>query len=124
MSNAKPRNWSRTCEAAKWLRKLYEGKIDPHRDWAHVVQENCPLYLYYTKAIFQQNFKKTVEAFFAITNIGDEALLKWVEDGKLPNSYKTGKFYVASIMCVQIRCKLTFLFKFLIFLQQTTSLYT
>ena len=102
-SNAKPRNWSRTCEAAKWLCKdLYEGKIDPHRDLAHGVQEKCPLYLYYTMAIFQQNFKKTVNAFIAVYNIGDEALLKWVEDGKLPNSYKTGKFYEASILCVQI----------------------
>ena len=61
MTDAKPKNWSRTCEAAKWLRKdLYEGNIDPHRDQAHVIQENCPLYLYYTKEISQQNYKKTI----------------------------------------------------------------
>ena len=77
MTNAKPKNWSRTCEAAIWLRKdIYEVKIDPHRDQAHVVQENSPSYLYYTKAIFQQNYKKTVEAFITVNKIGDEALLQ------------------------------------------------
>ena len=101
MSDAKPKNWSRACEAAKWLRKdLYEGKIDPHTDRAHIVQENRPSYLYYTKAIFQQNFKKTIEAFFAVNDIGDEALLQWVEDGKLPNSYKTGKSYSRLLLYV------------------------
>ena len=91
MTYAKPKNWSRTCEAAKWFCKdLYMGKIVPHRDQAYVVQENCPLYLYYTKVIFQQNFKKTIEAFIAVNEIGDESLLQWVEDGKLLNSYRIG----------------------------------
>ena len=101
MTNAKPKNWSRTCEAAKWLRKdLYEGKINPHRDQAHVFQENCSLYLYYTKVIFQQNYKKTIEAFIVVNKIGDEALLQWVEDGKIANSYKTGKSYVVLLLYV------------------------
>ena len=101
---------SRTCEAAKWLCKdLYDGKIDTHRDRSHVIQENCLLYLYYTEAIFQQNYKKTIEAFIAINKIGDEALLQWVvQDGKLPNSYRTGKAYVVLLLCVPIRCKVTF----------------
>ena len=67
------------------LRKdLYEGC----RDQAHIVQENCPSYLYHMKAIFQQNYKKTVEAFITVNKIGDEVLLQWVKDGKLPISYK------------------------------------
>ena len=116
MTDTKPKTWSRTCEAAKWLSKdLYEGEIDPHRDQTHVVQENCPLYLYNTKTIFQQNFKKTIKAFISVSEISDEALLQWVEDGKPPNSYKTGKSYVILLLYVQIRCKVTFyifIFKF------------
>ena len=45
---------------------LYEGQTDPHRDLAHVVQENYPSFLYYTKAILHQNYKKTIKAFIAI----------------------------------------------------------
>ena len=111
MTNAKPKIWSRTCDAAKWLRKdLYKGKSDLYRDRAHVVQEICLSYFHYTKAIFQQNFKKTIEAFIAVNKIGDEALLQLVEDGKLPNSYKTGKSYVALLLYVQSRCKIFFNF--------------
>ena len=111
MTDPKLKNWSRTCEGAKWLCKdLYKGKINPHRDHTHAVYKKCPLYLYYTKAIFQQNCKKTIEAFIAVNKIGDDTLLQWVEDGKLPNSYKTGKSYVALLLYVQIRCKVTFLF--------------
>ena len=36
-----------------------------------------------------------VEAFIVVNEIGDEALLQCVEDGKLPNSYKIGTSYVA-----------------------------
>ena len=87
------------CEAAKWLCKdLYEGQFYPHRDRAHVVRENCHLYLYYTKAIFQQNLKKTIELFIAINEIGDEMFLQWVEDRKLPISYKIGKSYVTLLL--------------------------
>ena len=43
MTNVKPKNWPRTYETAKWLCKdLYEDKIDPHRDQAHVIKENWP----------------------------------------------------------------------------------
>ena len=109
MTNAKPKKWSRTCEAAKWLHKdLYEGKIDPSRDLAHVIQKRCSSYLYYTKEIFQQNNKKKIKAFIALVEIGDEALLQWVEDGKLPNAYKTIKSNVALLLYVQIWCKVTF----------------
>ena len=77
MTDDKPKNWSRTCEGAKFLCKdLYKGKIDPHRDRAHGVQEDCPSYLYYTQEIFLQNFKKTIKAFIAVNKIGDQALLK------------------------------------------------
>ena len=99
ITNAKPKNWSRTCEADKWLRKdLYKGKIDHHKDWAHVVQENHPSYLYYTKAIFQQNFKTTSKFLIDINEIGDEALLQWVKDGKLQNSCKTDNSYVSLLL--------------------------
>ena len=111
MSDAKPENWSWTCEDAKWLCKdLYEDEIDPNRDCTQVIQKHCPSYLYYTKAISNKNRKKNIEAFIAIKKIGDEALLQLVEDGKLPNSYKKGKSHAAFLLYVQIRCNVTFLF--------------
>ena len=64
------------------------------------------------KATFQQNFKKIIKAFIAINKFGDEALLQWVEGGKLSNSFKTDKSYVALQLYVRIRCKVTFFINF------------
>ena len=90
--DAEPKNWSRSCDAAKQLRKdLYENIIDPD-EAPRKVQETRPLYKTVPKTKFAPNYRNLANDFVMMRELNDEDALKaWVEDGK-PFQRKQGKW--------------------------------
>ena len=91
MMDAEPKNWSRSCEAAKQLRiDLVEGIIDPD-DAPKVVQSTRPVYMKVPKTKFAPNYRNLANDFVMMRQLNDECAIKaWVEDGK-PYVRKQGK---------------------------------
>ena len=89
--------WTRTCEAAKQLRKdLAEGIIDPRSYKPALVQKKRDVYLTYPRSRFSSNMRNIVTDFEVVSQLGSEKILEWVETEKPPSRQKSkeGKSYI------------------------------
>ena len=95
--NVEPKNWSRSCEAAKQLRKdLAEDIIDPRSYKPALVQKTRDVYLAFPKSRFSSNMRNIVTDFEVVSQLGSEKIMEWVETGRPPSRPKSkeGKSYI------------------------------
>ena len=77
--DVEPKNWTRTCEASKQLRKdLAEGIIDP-RNYKPALVKKKPRRLFGLSKVSVLNI---VTSFAVVSQLGSEKMLVWVETGK------------------------------------------
>ena len=98
--DAEPKNWSRSCEAAKQLRiDLYENIIEPE-DAPKDVQGSRSVYKKVPKNKFAPNYRNLANDFIMMRQLNNECAMKaWVEDGK-PYVRKQGKCTIKNIASI------------------------
>ena len=87
-----PKNWSKSCEAAKQLREdLAQGRINPKDYKPKHVHQMRESFQNYALNRFANNLKNVVADYLSAVSLGDDAVASWVESGKLPTG-SNGKF--------------------------------
>jgi len=95
--DAEPKNWTKSCDAARELRKDFLELHVNETMKAKDVQDMRLSYSQCPKSRFQSSFRKIANEYLSLKKLGDhDALTQWVLDGKVFTRKSTtpGKFII------------------------------